>query len=875
MSLTQEFAANVTSYSATIDPEVLEGTINATTGYAGAAVSFPDAYQDSDFKVPIGSSDQQVVVTAEDGVSTTSYTVSISRTVVVAFAASTYTVGEGSTVSVQLSLSHAPVGVDPINVPLLASNTTASNNDYTLPTPARVSFTANSVSDTITFTAVDDSDDEDDETVTLSLGTLPEGVMAGSTTSTVVTIIDNDEPPGVLVSFGASTYSVVEGESVNVTVMLAEAPGTGNTVTVPLTATSTTASTSDYTLPSTLAVTFRNAETTKSISFGASTDGIIDQNESVTIGLGSLPTGYSPGSPSSTTVNITDDDDQEVTVGFERAAYTIPESSMENIKVKLSSELESSVTIRLTFSTEANGATDTDYSIVPDNDPYDITIEAGQTEATLSFKSERDSDDDDGETVTIRIEDPIFEDLLSLGSISQTVVTIKPRPVQSNSGGGGGGGGGAPAVIVPSDVEFEWNVNKDIESLDSDNDEPTGLWSDGETIWVLDNAGSGGDKLFAYDLESGERTSDADLSLHSRNRFAHGIWSDGETAWVADSGQDKLFVYDLDSGERQTDDEFDLHEDNKDPRGIWSDGETIYVLDSVKNAIFAYNLSDGEFVARYALASLNDSPRGIWSDGTTFWVSDDGAKRVFAYEIQDGALERQEEQEFSFRPLLKAGNGNPRGIWSDMDVLYVADEQDDRIYSYNMPDAMDARLESLSISGIDFGVFSSLRTRYMALLPNGPMQTTVAASTMNEQAAITILPADVDATGDNGHQVQVGDQSEVKVMVTAPDGRHQREYSVYLVQCLSGLNGLSDQRLGAASFFGGSGDDLTACARGLGVSAVYHQHEGAWAALFLDGPAFLSAPFRGRFSDGIPTNEGLIVKLRPVPITAPEAATNN
>ena len=34
----------------------------------------------------------------------------------------------------------------------------------------------------------------------------------------------------------------------------------------------------------------------------------------------------------------------------------------------------------------------------------------------------------------------------------------------------------------------------------------------------------------------------------------------------------------------------------------------------------------------------------------------------------------------------------PRGIWSDGDVMYVAVESDGKVYTYNMPDAIDARL---------------------------------------------------------------------------------------------------------------------------------------------------------------------------------------
>ena len=33
--------------------------------------------------------------------------------------------------------------------------------------------------------------------------------------------------------------------------------------------------------------------------------------------------------------------------------------------------------------------------------------------------------------------------------------------------------------------------------------------------------------------------------------------------------------------------------------------------------------------------------------------------------------------------------------------MYVADESDGKVYTYNMPDAIDARLATLSLSGLD------------------------------------------------------------------------------------------------------------------------------------------------------------------------------
>ena len=395
----------------------------------------------------------------------------------------------------------------------------------------------------------------------------------------------------------------------------------------------------------------------------------------------------------------------------------------------------------------------------PTENEYSVTVSVHD-----GFNASYDPDESVDATVTVTI------------TVTQVTTVVGP--------GVGGGGAGAPALAVPSEEDFDWNVTHDIESLDPDNDEPTGLWSDGETLWVLNNAQSGQDSVFAYDFKSGERRAASEFSLDNRNRFAHGLWSDGETIWVSDSGADRVFAYDLETGERLEAREFDLHEDNRDPRGIWSGAASMYVLDAVADELFRYSMNPGELLARYKLDSLNGSPRGIWSDGATIWVSDDVANRVFAYRIVDGALVRHEDEEFPFQSLLKAGNGDPRGIWSDLGLLYVVDGQDDRVATYNMPDAIDARLGALSLEALELPGFSPQQQRYALSVAKGISQTTVEAAPAHEGAAVEISPVDADGDPQNGHQVALDEETEVEieVTVTSEDGSRTRVYVIAIAR---------------------------------------------------------------------------------------------
>ena len=63
-----------------------------------------------------------------------------------------------------------------------------------------------------------------------------------------------------------------------------------------------------------------------------------DDDESVLLGFGTLPTGVSLGTNGESTVNITDDDVPAVTVSYEQASYTVGEGSSVVVKVILSAD---------------------------------------------------------------------------------------------------------------------------------------------------------------------------------------------------------------------------------------------------------------------------------------------------------------------------------------------------------------------------------------------------------------------------------------------------------------------------------------------------------------------------------------------------------
>ena len=136
--------------------------------------------------------------------------------VTVSFEQGTYTVAEGGTVEVTVTLDPDPGRT--VTIPITKANQgTASDADYS-GVPANVTFNNGDTSESFTFTATDDTVDDDGESVQLGFGVLPTGVSTGGSTPTsTVSITDNDDP-AVVVSFGSAAYTLAEGGTVEVTV---------------------------------------------------------------------------------------------------------------------------------------------------------------------------------------------------------------------------------------------------------------------------------------------------------------------------------------------------------------------------------------------------------------------------------------------------------------------------------------------------------------------------------------------------------------------------------------------------------------------------------------------------------------------------------
>ena len=315
----------------------------------------PDNLEDSGESVKLGFGTLPTGVSAGTKNETTVSidNVSAQNSLRINFGASGYGLTEGGTAVITVTLSVAP-GSE-VTIPLIKTEQGGvTSADYS-GVPDSLTFGGSDTSKTFTFTAIEDTIDDDDESVKLGFGTLPAGVSAGTTSEATVSITDDDHPANVDVSFQSATYTVAEGNSVTVKVTLSADPE--RSVTIPLTkADQGGASNSDYSgVPGN--VVFNSGDTEKTFSFSAASDSDNDDGESVKLGFGNLPTGVSAGSTDEATVSITDDDAQ---IFDPDATYRVLTFYGSNTEIDLAGYLADGVT-GITFTLESCDSARSDY----------------------------------------------------------------------------------------------------------------------------------------------------------------------------------------------------------------------------------------------------------------------------------------------------------------------------------------------------------------------------------------------------------------------------------------------------------------------------------------------------------------------------------
>ena len=239
---------------------------------------------------------------------------------VIRLGAATYAVAEGAgvaTITVQRVGTAGGITVDYQTT----AGTATAGSDY-LTTRGTLTFAANEASKTFTVTVLNDSRDELNEALTVTLSNPGGGATLGTPASALVTITDEDVPGTI--AFGAATYTVAETAGV-ATVIVTRTGGGAGGVTVDYASSDGSATAgSDYTaVAGTL--TFNAGEMSKPVTIALADDQVREGNETVVFTLSNPGGGAVLGALRVTTLTITDNE-VGPTVQFGASAYAVTEA---------------------------------------------------------------------------------------------------------------------------------------------------------------------------------------------------------------------------------------------------------------------------------------------------------------------------------------------------------------------------------------------------------------------------------------------------------------------------------------------------------------------------------------------------------------------
>ena len=628
------FSPDSTAYAASVAHEVASTTVTATASHSAAKVTMAPG---SEVSLAVGANEIAVTVTAEDGKTTKTYTVTVTRAEETAFPVVSIAAVEERLVGPigEFRVSRTGPRAEALQVQVLFSNSRSSRTQT-----LTIQLLPGQSSVTRRVQAGDNRLVEDDITVTYALQESQGYTVSAEQGSASIVLEESDIPE---FSVSVQPAGIAEGESAAVRVAIANGVRFREAQTIDLSV-SGTASGSDYRgVPETLRLRAYKTSTTTTLTAAVDREDEAEETVTITASHGGSEIG-------SATVSIAGAE-TPLTGRF----VEMPET--HDGETAFAFELRFSEEIRISYKTLRDTAFEVRDGVVrgarrlerPSNRRWEITVEpTSEADMVLAL--------------------PVTKDCAAAGAVctaagkrlSERLAATVPGPGTQASGQG-----------------F---------SLAPENGRPSGIWSDGATAWVADVDDG---KLFAYRLSDGERVPERDVAVGGSPM---GLWSDGATLWVAEL-TGGLAAYRLSDGSRLTGRDLVLPVSGS-PVGVWSDGETVWISEWLGDTVHAYRLSDGERApARdIRLAAGNLLPVGLWSDGETLWVAD-WDERMVAYRLSDGG--RAPERDVA----AEGPDADPSGLWSDGETLLVTGWEGGEVRAHALPAATAAAAAAVRVGG--------------------------------------------------------------------------------------------------------------------------------------------------------------------------------
>ena len=327
------------------------------------------------------------------------------------FSAGNFSVSE-SAGSTNITVTRTGSTAEAVTVDYATSNGTATaGSDYTS-TSGTLTFNARESSKTFPVSIANDTYDENDETVNLTLTNPTGGAVLGSQSSATLTITEDDI--GGVLQFSAAAYSVNEtGGSIVITV--SRSGGSASNVAVAYATGNGSASAgSDYTATSGT-LTFGAGETSKTFAVPIANDGLAEGNETINLSLSNPTGGATLGALAAAVLTIVDD---EIAINFSSANFTVAESS-KTATINLSRSGPTTAAVSVDYATSDGTATaGADYS----SRTGTIIFAAGQANRTFTIPIINDTLDENSETVNLTLSNPTGG--AQLGTQNTALLTI-------------------------------------------------------------------------------------------------------------------------------------------------------------------------------------------------------------------------------------------------------------------------------------------------------------------------------------------------------------------------------------------------------------------------------------------------------------------
>lgn len=316
----------------------------------------------------------------------------------------------------------------------VSGTATGSSTDYTL-TNGDLVITAGQTTGIIPLTITNDSAQESDETVAVTL-TVAANATLGAQKIHTYTIKDDDQSG---VGFEAAAGSGAESAtSVNFRVTLSAASAQEVRVDYAVSGTASGAG-SDFTLANGTAV-IPAGQTGVNITAAVVDDSAIESAETIVVTL-SNPVGAALSSNAVFTYTITDND--QPAIGFSSASSAGAENvATVTIPVTLSSASvhETRVNYAITGTAAGSGA---DYTLANGV----VIIPAGQTASNISLTIENDTTDEVDETVILTLSSPVEATLGATAVYTYTIQDNDNPTVQFSAAAGSGGENITPVSV--------------------------------------------------------------------------------------------------------------------------------------------------------------------------------------------------------------------------------------------------------------------------------------------------------------------------------------------------------------------------------------------------------------------------------------------